>query len=333
MIRLHVPGFSDNDFTEKEIRDGEARLGDAQIIDDGKYYVVIDGYCGKGTTRLINALKERKITRPYLYITHAHYDHYYGVRQIIRDDYFKPRALYCYDPAKVLTHLTNEIRSNISALQAVIEEARKKKIPVKYIDDGDKITHGEIKIEVYRRDTEYDGNSEGYVNDRSIALWFPELRYLTTGDGATRVGDLKPKFIKIGHHGNYCPRVQATWLKNNGCIFCWDNDYATTITDFLETGREDCIGVGMKYLDCHGDLNAIFFGRRAVIYKRGQIYRYSCSYSGKAALEGPNLTNVKAVLRGDAGTDDARVTYLLNHAQNPGLIQQEINELYSLIRG
>ena len=40
-----------------------------------------------------------------------------------------------------------------------------------------------------------------------------------------------------------------------------------------------------------------------------------------------------AVLTGKAGTDDDRVTWLLNRDMNPGLIQQEINTLYKLIKG
>ena len=57
MIRLHVPGFYNSD-------KGGPRWGDAQIIDDGKNFEVIDGYCGNGTTRLISRLKDRKIKSP-----------------------------------------------------------------------------------------------------------------------------------------------------------------------------------------------------------------------------------------------------------------------------
>ena len=89
----------------------------------------------------------------------------------------------------------------------------------------------------------------------------------------------------------------------------------------------------MKYLSVHGDINVIFFSKRAVIYKDGQIYRYACDYAGLASLQNPTLENVKAVLSGKAGTDDDRVTYLLNRSMNPGLVQKEINELYKLIKG
>ena len=57
MIRLHVPGFSASDFRNYPARD--MRQGDATIIDDGKNFEVIDGYCDKGTDHLIDALKAR----------------------------------------------------------------------------------------------------------------------------------------------------------------------------------------------------------------------------------------------------------------------------------
>jgi len=334
MIRLHVPGFLSGK--------GGPRWGDAQIIDDGKRYIVIDGYCGEGTTNLISALKARKIKSPYLFITHPHYDHYYGIRQIIRDSYFTPKKLFVPDPESY-KDVSGEVKSNKQALKAIIAEAKEKGIPVSYIRNEQKLTIGETKMVVYQNTVVgYDGNSEGYVNDRSLAFWFPELSYFAPGDAgmwAVEKYNLKPKFVKGGHHGNrmdgatLLPSQMAPRMRRNGCIFYWDNDYSTKLTDFLMTGREDAQNAKMTFLDIHGDINAIFFGKRAVIYKHGQIYRYSCSYAGKATLEAPTLANVKAVLKGAAGTDDARTTYLLNRGMNPGLIQKEVNELYKLIRG
>lgn len=151
--------------------------------------------------------------------------------------------------------------------------------------------------------------------------------------------NLPIKFHKGGHHGNdesgddLKPSQMCVWLKKNGCLYYWDNDFSTKLTDFLMTGREDAINAGMTVFDIHGDLNTIFFRNRAVIYKHGKIYRYSCTYNGAPTLAEPDLDNVKMVLSGKAGADDARVTYLLNHRMNPGLIQKEVNELYKLIKG
>ena len=74
MIRLQAVGLYTPDFGG-----GETRLGDATIIDDGKNFEVIDGYCENGTMRLIAALKARGIKNPYLHISHPHYDHMYGI--------------------------------------------------------------------------------------------------------------------------------------------------------------------------------------------------------------------------------------------------------------
>lgn len=335
MIRINIPGFYDSD-------SGKPRWGDAQIIDDGKYYLVIDGYCGVGTDRLIIRLKERKIKTPYLLITHAHYDHYYGIRAIIRDGYFKPKKLYCYDPSTLTAH-NDDIRDNINALKNIISEAKAKGITVVYLKNGQKPSLGELKCTVYRDQPSYKGNSDAYLNDGSLCLWFPELKYLTTGDAgmwcAQRYG-LYPKLVKGGHHGNDMsgddlkPSQMCPWLKNHGCLYYWDNDYSTSLTDFLMTGREDALSAGLKFIDIHGDINIIAFSGKAIIYKDSNVYRYSCSYKGKPTITEPvTLAVVKDALRGKYGNNDDRTTKLLNANLNPGLVQTEINTLYKLIKG
>lgn len=328
MIRIHIPGFYNSD-------SGGPRWGDAQIIDDGVNYEVVDGYCGAGTSHLIKALKDRGIKSPYLYITHAHYDHRYGVRQIINDSYFKPKALYCQDPSTI-TAYNSDIKSDLDALKTIIREAEERKIPVHYLGDGDKIVHGDIKFTVYRDFPKYNGNSDAYLNDGSLCFWFPELKYLTTGDAGldcAKEHNLNPIFIKIGHHGNDCPRVISTWLYQHGTRYCWDNDYNTKLTDFLMTGREDCIAVGMKYFSCHGDINALFHSGKGVIYKNGRVYGYDCAYKAPLTLKKADLAIVKTILKGSAGTVDARTTYLLNKGYRPGEVQDEVNDIYKLVKG
>lgn len=333
MIRLNVPGFFDSDFSG-----GNTRLGDAQIFDDGKYYFVIDGYCGAGTTRLIAHLKERKIKNPYLLITHAHYDHYYGIREIIRDSYFKPKAIYCYDPDSLTAH-NSDIASNISALKGIISEAKAKGYRVRYLKNGEKFHIGDMQIEIYREQPGYNGNSDSYLNDGSLCVWFPELSYFTSGDGPEKIGTLckkyglKPKFIKGPHHGNNMPREQAKIMWSLGTRFYWDNDYSTSITDFLQTGREDADGVGMKIINCHDDFNAIWWQRQCAIYKGTTIYRYACTYNGAPTLtKTVDLAVVKAVLQGKYGNGNTRITRLMNNSYNAGLVQTEINNLIKLIK-
>lgn len=331
MIRIQIPGFSSSDFSG-----GNTRLGDAQIIDDGKNFDVIDGNCGKGTTRLIAILKKRKIKTPYLHITHAHYDHYYGIRKIIADSYFKPKKLYLYDPES-LKDVSNEVKSEKATLKKIVAEAKAKGIKVVYLKDGDKVVHGDIRFVVYRNQpTTYNGNSDVYLNDGSLCYWFPTLRYLTTGDAGldcAKEHNLNPLLIKIGHHGNDCPRAIATWLYNHGCRFCWDNDFSEKLTDFLMTGREDCIAVGMKYFGAHGDINLIAQSGYVSIYKDFKVNRYKCSYSGKTALKQPDLDAVIGVLKGTYGSANSRISNLIDAGYYPISAQEKVDEIIKLVKG
>lgn len=340
MIRLHVPGFLSGK--------GGPRWGDAQIIDDGKRYLVIDGYCGEGTSILVSALKERKIKTPYLFITHPHYDHYYGIRQIIRakDDkgnwVFTPKKLFVPDPESY-KDVSSEVKGNKQALRNVIAEAKARGIPVSYLRNEQKLTIGEIKMVVYQ-DTVvgYNGNSEGYVNDRSLAFWFPELLYFSPGDAgmwAVEKYNLRPKWVKGGHHGNRMdgatlkPSQMAPRMKKNGCFFYWDNDYSTSLTDFLMTGREDAQNAGMEIISIHGDINAIWQNGYCSIYKDYKVRRYKCAYKGKTTLRQPDLDMVMDVLRGKYGSDNARISKLINAGFYPISGQEKVNEIVKLVKG
>lgn len=337
MIRINIIGFNDSD-------SGAPRWGDSQIIDDGKNYVVIDGYCGKGKTKLIERLKDIKCKTPYLYISHAHYDHFDGIRAIINDKYFSPKLLGCYDPDSLSDGFGNsEVKSDAESLRSIINLARSKGIPVKLLKHGDVQTHGDIRFNVYRKQPAYTSNSDdphgwAFVNDGSLCFWFPQLSYWTSGDGSEKTYDFckevgaKPILIKLPHHGNNLPRSQSEGLYAMGCRYCWDNDYSTEITDFLRYGRGRAIEAGMTFLDIHGDINMIFFSKRAVIYKHGNIYRYSCSYKGLPKLKGADLEIIKEVLEGKLGKDDARATALLDRGYNVGIVQREINTLVKLIK-
>lgn len=341
MIRLQIPGFYDSD-------KGGPRWGDAQIIDDGVNFEVIDGYCGVGTTRLISRLKKRKIRTPYLHISHAHWDHYHGIRQIINDPYFKPKALYCYKPSSLNYRVSHNsggashVRSEIKNLETIIKEAKSKGIKVIYVNHGDKIKHGDIEFYVYRKQPTTilgdDDYGDAYINDGSLCYWFKNISYWTSGDGCEKIYDMckavgaNPKFFKIPHHGNNCPLLQANGMKDNGAIYCWDNDYSTNITDFLKYGRRRCIEAGIKYLDCHGDLNAIFFGGQAVIYKDYKKYTYKCAYKGKTRLRGTYYVVVRKAMRGDYGNNDDRITNLLDIGRYPLAIQNRVNRVVQLAK-
>ena len=322
MIRFNIIGFNKSD-------KGAPRWGDCTIINDK---LVIDGYCGIGTTRLISRLKKLKVKDPVLFISHAHYDHYYGIRKIINDTYFEPVALYMYDPHTLNASASSDVKSEINTMKKIMQEANDRGIPVKFLKDGDHVEYGDIKFDVYRDQPAYKGNSDAYINDGSLCFWFPDLLYLTTGDAGLECAqkhNLKPLFIKIGHHGNDCPRAMSTWLYKNGCRYCWDNDVSGNYTQFLMTGREDCIGVGMKYFSCIGDLNMVACSGKMNIYKDFQAYTYECGYKGKNLLKGADPDIVVSVLKGLAGSSNARITYLLDKSYNPFSVQNKVNQVFN----
>lgn len=337
MIRINIPGLTSSA--------GGPRWGDAQIIDDGKYTVVIDGYMSQGKTLLINRLKKRKIKKPILYGSHSHGDHINGIYAIIKDTYFEPLAFYCYDPETLSSGLKNsEVKSDYNYLKKVIAAAKERGIPVKYIKHGDHMVHGDIDFYVYRKQPAYTNSTDdphgwSFVNDGSLCFWFPTIRYWTSGDGPERIYDMcksvgaKPVLFKIPHHGNNCSRSQAEGMKSLGALYCWDNDYSTTITDFLMYGRRRCIEAGIKYLGIHGDINIVAYGGKVVIYKGGKMYQYSCSYKGKSTLKMADCDVVEDTISGKYGSSEARVTSLLDAGYYANNVQTRINTLFKLIKG
>ncbi len=334
MIRFNIIGFKKND-------PDPPRWGDCTIIDDGANHLVIDGYCQIGTTRLISRLKKLGVKNPVLFISHAHYDHYYGIRKIINDSYFAPKALYMYDPDSLVTSASS-IRSEIRTMKAIRDEAQKRGIPVKYLKNGDHLEFGEIKFNVYRDQPSYHGNSDAYINDGSLCFWFPDLLYLTTGDAGMWCANrynLHPIMVKGGHHGNDMsgdglkPSQMCPWLKRHGCRYYWDNDISGNYTDFLMTGREDAINAGMKYFNCIGDLNIVACTGNMHIYKNMQVWSYPCNYKGANPLKGADPDIVTAIMKGNAGSNNDRMTYLLDRSYNPLSVQNKVNQVVNTAKG
>lgn len=336
MIRCTIPGFIDSDFSS-----GGSRLGDCQIF-KSDYVDIVDGYCGSAARRLIKRLKALGIKDVYLHISHAHYDHYNGIEMMIDDEYFNVIALYCYDPKTLNANFSKDCAENVAALNRIINKAKKRGSKIVFLKDGDKIIHGDTEIWVYRDQPTTAPNTDAYINDGSLCYYFPKLKYLSTGDSGLWCAErhkLDVKFFKGGHHDNdnsgdtKKPSEMCRWLKQRGCEFFWDNDYSTTLTDFLMTGREDALNAGMKFIDIHGDTNFLACNGKVTIYKGTQHWTYKCDYKGKNTLKSPTLGIVKSVLRGDIGNSDTRTTNLLDKGFSPVGVQNQVNELYKLIKG
>jgi hypothetical protein len=99
------------------------------------------------------------------------------------------------------------------------------------------------------------------------------------------------------------------------------------------TGRDDAINAGMTIFGIHGDINAIWQSRTASIYKDYKVYRYKCAYTGKTSLKSPNLAAVEGVLRGEYGSENARISALINAGFYPIATQNKVNEIIKLVKG
>lgn len=341
MIRGYVFGFNRPS--------KETRYGSSELITDGKYNLLFDGYCGSASDRLIEYLIKRKYRDLYLFLTHSHYDHTDGFKRMIKNGYFNILCLYCYDPDTLRKGLRNNkgsksVVEDINALEELISLAKSKGIKVKFIDNEDKITLGDIKIEVYREQPTKveDDDAEGwsYVNDGSLCFYFPQLYYWTSGDGPETIYDfikslgLKVKFFQVPHHGNNCTQSQARGLKSRGAVACWYNDLEPDgigTTEFTQYGARRCKEAGLTVLDCVGDINWVAHRGKTYIYHGGKkVAEYSCSYSGKTTLKSATPDIVRNVFMGKYGKSDARVTNLLNSGYSFESVQDKVNLVFNV---
>ena len=328
MLHIYMPGLGKPSQPD--------RYGDGQIVTDGTNYLIIDAFCGVGTDLFIKKIKQWKIKSPILAISHAHYDHEYGILKIIRDSYFTPKILYCYDPASLQSGLSNnkgsqEVRSDIKYLRTIINEAKDKGITVKYLKNNQTVTHGDIKFKVYRKQPSkvQNDDTEGwnYINDGSLCFYFYEIGYWTSGDGPERIYDLansvgaKVKFFKIPHHGNNCTNSQAAGFKKQGANFCWYNHLepkGVGTTDFTAYGARRCKQNGITVLDQFTDINLIAYNGKAVIYHNSkEMTNYACSYKGKSTLKSAPVDVIRNIFMNRYGTGDTRMTNLIRAGYYP----------------
>lgn len=337
MIRCYIPGFSRP--TE------EVRYGDMQaLIDERKRIcLVIDGGCGKGTNKLISYLKRRKLYKVYLAISHAHYDHTYGIRKIIEDKQFIVLGLFCYDPDTLEVGLSDnkgskEVRNDIASMKSLLSKAKERKIKIRYLEHGDKITLGSIKCNVYRRQpkrvADDDVNGWDYVNYGSLCFYFYEQYYWTSGDGSESIFEfikslgIKVVFFKIPHHGNNCNNTQAKGLKKLGALYCWYNDLEPKgigTTDFTAYGARRCKENGLTVFETVGDLNWIAQSGKVIIYKSDKKYQYDVPYQPKTVLKQPTVDIIRNTFMGKYGSGDTRISNLLDRLYYPMSVQNKVN--------
>ena len=352
----HVPGFSKYE--------NDTRYGDCQFFiytypkTGHKLFFAIDGYDKDGDDRFIEDLylfKANKDSEIWVEISHGHYDHLKGIRTAINHKTngkytFNITRLYMQDPASLKVGLRDNkgsgyVRNAINTLYEIKAEAEARGIKVIFVKNKQKIKFGDTTIQFFReqptRVEDSDRYGDTYLNHGSIITWFPDLSYITSGDGPKRLDqicdkyDLDPIFVKGPHHGNILIRVCATWLKNHGCLYYWDNDLSKDITGFLETGREDAIAVGMEILNCVGDINGVAHNGKLYVYKNGKLaFSYDCSYKGpKTLIQKPTVTLVRMILRGKYSTGDRRISKILAIGYAPLEAQKYVDRVINTAKG
>lgn len=341
-IRSWVCGFP---MTNKE-----ARYGDVEVIRSGKYTLIIDGGCDRATDALISYLKRNKIKKVWLLLTHAHYDHWYGFKKILEDNGFIVVALYCYDPKSLEGGLrdnkgSREVRNDIKGLREIIQKCKDKNIKVVYLKHRDKVTLGDIKFQVFRKQPTRvendDDNGWAYINDGSLCLYFYELYYWTSGDGSEKIWDfikelgIKVKYFKIPHHGNNCPMNQANGLKSHGADICWYNTLEPNgigTNDFTLYGARRCKQAGINVLTVEGDINWIAKDGYFTIYKGGKKLTFKIPYKGKSEYKTHDANIVRKVFEGKMKKGDYRTTLLLDAGYYPIAVQNRINLIIKIAK-
>lgn len=346
----HVPGFSANKT--------DTRYGDTQFFKDGYRFLVIDGGEPTYTDLLITDLKifgaNKEDSELWTVATHIHYDHITGLRILIAHKTggkytFNITRLYCYDPKSLKAGLRNNkgsdfVRREIDAMNTLISEAEARGIKVIFVKNKQKISWGDIRFQVFRdqptRVEDDDRYGYSYVNDGSLVTWFKNISYLTSGDGPEKLGDLceqydlNPTMIKGPHHGNDLPRKQATKMHNRGCLYYWDNDLSKDITDFLQTGREDAIGVGMTVMDIIGDVNGYTYGGHFyVIHKGKRVAKIPIECKSNAPVKTATPALVRKILRGSYGNGDRRVTKVLAAGYSPLSAKARVDAVVKTAKG
>ena len=342
VIRSWVCGFN--------MPSKETRYGDVEVIRSGKYTLIIDGGCDRATDALISYLRRNKIKKVWLLLTHAHYDHWYGFKKILEDNGFIVVAFYCYDPKSLEGGLrdnkgSREVRNDINGLKGIIQKCKDKNIKVVYLKHKDKVTLGDIKFQVFRKQPTRvendDDNGWAYINDGSLCLYFYELYYWTSGDGSEKIWDfikelgIKVKYFKIPHHGNNCPMNQANGMKSHGADICWYNTLEPNgigTNDFTLYGARRCKQAGINVLTVEGDLNWIAKDGYFTIYKGGKKLTFKIPYKGKSEYKTHDANIVRKVLEGKMNKGDYRATLLLDAGYYPIAVQNRINLIIKIAK-
>jgi GH25 family lysozyme M1 (1,4-beta-N-acetylmuramidase) len=301
MIKFYVPGFG----APKKPDD---RHGDAQVLSDGTYTLVIDGGDATMSDKLITWLRAQGMKEVCLVVSHWHYDHYHGIERIIKDKAFTVSKLYCPKPSNLVPGLSSkwagDIQSEINAAGRIISEAEDRGAEVVYLTRGDEVTLGDIRFKVYlaqpNKCMNDDAHAWAFVNYGSLCLYFPDLCYLTTGDGPEAIKDAVAyfggpvKWFKIPHHGNACTQSNTAACKAAGAVLAWYNGLEPQgpgTTAFTQYGARRCKQAGLMVWDTIGEISGRADAGRLTLEHNGTSYVEEVPYK-KGGAKVPTLNGI-----------------------------------------
>lgn len=295
-ITLFVPGFK----TSKS----DERHGDGMVIhSDTGPTLVIDGFDGGAlTTSLIRYLKKHNYKDLHLLLSHPHYDHYKGLREIMADSFFNVKTFFCYEPDTIRHGIGSSangrsVKNDFNNLNKCISEAKERGARIDYLAKGRNVTLGDIEFIVWRKQPTHftdcdNGNGWAFINDGSLCCYFPKLKFLTTGDGPNTLREAIDYFgdrfyvLKVPHHGNNCSLNNAKAVKKAGCVLAFETNNESKgpgTTDFTAYGARRLIEQGVKVLMQDADIIMTAAAGKLTVRQGGRTWTFTVPYDGKPA--------------------------------------------------
>ena len=276
-IRFYYPGYTRHDSPDD-------RQGAGCIWHDQDGHVLIyDAYMkdSEPAKKMIQYLRDNGLTDvDTAVLSHAHVDHGGGIIRMFESG-IKVKNFLCYDPASLKLAGTGSgnargVLEDKQYLQGLIALAKRKGAAVRYIDDGDTVTCGDMYFEVYRDQPDHFTPNDGgfgwaYTNDGSLCLYETRLGVLLLGDAdGSRAADHCGviNVVEAGHHGNNGTESKAKKFKSKGCrlaIECNNEKNGPGSCDFTHWCARRLIEAGIEVWM----LNANIYGR-AVTDKSGK---------------------------------------------------------------
>ena len=275
-IRFYYPGY-----TRRDSPDDRQGAGCIWHDQDGKV-LVYDAYMkdSEPAKKMVQYLKDNDLEEvDTAVVSHAHVDHGGGIIRMLEAG-IKIRNFLCYNPASLKLAGTGSgnargVLEDKEYLQDLISLAKSKGATVRYIDDGDTVTCGEMVFDVYRDQPDHFTANDGgygwaYTNDGSLCLYERDLGVLLVGDAdGEHAADLCGVIyiVECGHHGNNSRASIVAKFKAKGlrlAIECNNEKNGPGTCSFTQFCAGRMIEAGVEVWQLDGDITG-----RAV---KGKMY-------------------------------------------------------------